>query len=292
MKAPFRFFRGELASGFYLKQLVLFLNKAVQGIVDEIVYTASCQFKLEGEVTAHEMPMREEDIRNIGKIAGVFLPRLRFMSPLGSIVFTKSYIVNGRQRSERGLMSMHDDRMRFLRTEQDEYPDDIVNEASEALRMTFVPRGTKPEGYVRFGTSLYDDAGNVIWENILPEPPEDAPYVPFYGEKFLVHQALFNREFPLPIEVYKPYFECFQRIRRNGPTIHELFEMTAIIGEGYIYDLNIVPFEWYYILYYKLDEDTNIIYRTARIAAWYNILAKKFKLFEPFLQREEYVNTE
>jgi hypothetical protein len=280
VKRPFRYFRGEF-NGKYLYDLVRCPNFNVQDVVDELVYQLLFQWKLEDEVTAHEMAVRDEDIINIGKIAGLFQPRTFNKISLGSTYFTPSHIVNGKQRSERGLMDMDHESFRFVREEHDDYPDGIVNEASERLRMGLVPPGTEPAGYVRAGTPLYDEEGNVLWDNVLPEPPADGSvYIPFYGEKFLVHEEFFSRETPLTVDIFKLLLECVQRIRYNGPTIKSLFDVTQILGEGYIYDLLIEAQAQYYLCYYRLNENILVFNRERRFGAWQHICRQKFKLFE------------
>jgi hypothetical protein len=188
MKRPFRFFRGEF-NGFYLYRLVTCLNFTIQDIVDELIYQALFQWKLEDEITTGELAIRDENILNVGKITGLFQPRTYGRSSLGSTYFAPSHIVNDKQRSERGLMDMDYESYRFVREEQDEYDDDIVNEASENFRMGFIPDGTVSVGYVPMGVPLYTNEGDIIWDNILTEPPTDGtPYAPFYGEKFLTHE--------------------------------------------------------------------------------------------------------
>jgi hypothetical protein len=285
MKQPFRFFRGEFTGGFYLKNLLVCPNYAVQDVLDELVYQTLFQWKLPGEVTADEMPVREEDVFNIGKIAGVFQPRLAEVSPLGSVFFTQSYVVNGQQRSERGLMDMDTEAHRFVRTEADEYPDDIVNEATNRLRIALVPHGTKPAGYIPYGSDIYDEDGNILWENIVSEPPDDGtPYTPFYGEKFLIHQEFFNQEIPLPPDIFKTLIECCQRVRYNGPTIKSLLETTELLCTGCVYDVEIIPQDRYNLLHYRINNDPSVSDVIGRITAWLMFCAQKFKLFFPVLQ--------
>jgi hypothetical protein len=170
---------------------------------------------------------------------------------------------------------------RFVRTEEDEYPDDIVNDASDKRRMGLVPNGTTPLGYVAEGTPLYDEAGNVLWENLLENPPADGtPYVTFYGERFLVHEEYFTRVMPLAVDVFKLLLECVQKIRYNGPSVGSLLEVTKVLGEGYVYDLSIVPTARYYACSYRLDADKEAYNRERRYGAWQNICKQKFKLFE------------
>jgi hypothetical protein len=280
MKRPFRYFRGEF-NGKYLYDLVRCPSLNAQDVIDELVYQTLFQWKLDDEVSADEMAIRDEDIINVGKIAGLFQPRVWGKVSLGSTYFTQSHIVNGQQRSERGLMDMNAESFRFVREGQDDYPDDIVNEASEHLRMGLIPPGPDPVGYVLDGTPLYDNEGNVIWENVLPDPPMDgSAYIPFYGEKFLVHEEFYSRETPLTIGIFKLLLECVQRIRYNGPTIKSLFDVTQILGEGYIYDLQIEPQSRYYLCYYRLNEDAEVLNRERRFGAWQIVCKQKFKLFE------------
>jgi hypothetical protein len=105
-------------------------------------------------------------------------------------------------------------------------------------------------------------------------------YVPFYGEKFLIHEEFFSRETPLTVDIFKLLLECVQRIRYNGPTIKSLFDVTRILGEGYIRDLKIEAQTRYYLCYYRLDEDATVPHRERRFGAWQNICERKFKLFE------------
>jgi hypothetical protein len=277
VKQFFRYFRGEF-TGKYLYAAAASPNLAAQDIADEFIYHTLFTWKLDDETTKNEAAIRDEDLIGIAKIAGLFQPRVIRSASMGSISFTRSCVVNGRQRSERGLMDMEYENHKFVRTEQDEYPDDIATEASTHLRSTLVPHGTKPVGYVRAGKPLYTLEGDVIWENVYPEPPSDgSDYVPYYGEKFLVHEEHFYGETPLPIPIFKLLFECVQRIRYNGPTIKSLLDVTEILGEGYIQELEFEPHDRYTVCYYSLDQDLDVYNRERRFGAWETICKQKFK---------------
>jgi hypothetical protein len=277
---PFRFFRGEFSHGYYLFRLCVFLNHAVQDVIDELVYHALFQWKTEEEISAGEMPIRDEDIINIGKIAGLFQIRAYGGITTGSVYFTPSHLVDGRQRSERGLFNMETENFDFVRGEHDEYPDDIDAEASAVRRMSLVPSGTPPQGYIPEGVPVFDRAGNVIWDNILPEPPTDGtPYTTFYGEKYLHFEETFYKELPLTIDVFKLLLECVQRIRYNGPTTKGFFDITEILGGGYIHDLEIEQAGRRYIVHYRLSPNVVVMQRERRLAAWKVMCAQKFKLF-------------
>jgi hypothetical protein len=280
VKRPFRFHRGEFNNGVYLSDLLKVPNICIGDVLEEIIYQTRFQWKLEGETDKDEDPIRDEDIYNIGKIAGIFQMLYSGDINLGSVGFTKSHIVNGVQRSERGLMDMLGEVYKFVRVEHDNYQDDIVNEASGGLRIGHVPAGTVPVGYVRYDTPLYREDGTIIAENILPDPPEDGtPYVPFYGEKFLVHEHLYKGTTPLNTAIFKVLFESFMYVRYNGPSIKALLTITRLIGEGYIYDLEIEPQGLYYTCYYRLNDEIDIRYRTWRLLVWKNVCERKFKHF-------------
>ena len=185
MKAPFRFFRGEL-NGYYLLNALTSRNAAVREILDELVYQARFAWKLESEITNGELPIRDEDLVGLAKFAGVFKPIQYRQNTTGSITFTESKIVGGAQRSERGLFNMVKEKFEYIRTERDDYETDISVESSSARRETMVPPGTPPVGYVPMGVNIFRDDGSVITENILSEPPTDGtPYVEYYGPKYL-----------------------------------------------------------------------------------------------------------
>jgi hypothetical protein len=285
MKLPFRFFRGEF-NGHYLYKALTCLNDVVKDVLDELAYHATVQWKTAAEALQGETPLRDEDLFNIGRIAGLYPDNLLGRTTLGSVGLTPSYIVAGRQRSERALMDMESGSHRFVRTEQDEYPDDIVTDASQDRRIGFVPNGSEPVGYVRMGTQIYNEDGSVLWENLLYEPPTDGtPYVPFYGEKYLVHEEWFVKDSPLSPEVYKELLECMLWIRRNGPSLESFFEATRILVAGVVSDIEIVldPGRYYWV-YYSIDPDSTKRDQDRLVSSWLWIIRDKFKLFVPALR--------
>jgi hypothetical protein len=287
VKLPFRFFRGEF-NGHYLYKALTCLNDVVKDVLDELAYHATVQWKTAAEALKGETPLRDEDLFNIGRIAGLYPDSLLGRTVLGSIEFTPSYVVAGKQRSERALMDMEAGAHRFIRTEQDEYPDDIVNDASQSRRIGFVPDGVEPVGYVPMGTAIYDEDGSVIWENLRYDPPTDgAPYTPFYGEKYLAHEEWFVKDSPLSPEVYKELLECMLWIRRNGPSLAAFFEATRVLTAGVVRDLEIVlnPGR-YYTVYYSINPDSAKRDQDRLVSSWLWVIRDKFKLFIPELRAE------
>jgi hypothetical protein len=291
MKQPFRFFRGEF-NGFFLYRLVIFLNRTVKDIIDEIVYQTIFQWKTEEESSLQEMPIRDEDIINIGKIAGIFQAFGKFDTNIGSIYFTPSHIVNGVERSERGLINMDREIFEYAHVEADDYPDDIVNEATSRKRVSLVPPGVEPIGYVAMGTPLFNTDSTIIWDNVLPEPPADTAFVPFFGEKYLVAEEQFILETSLTAPMLMLLIECLQKVRWHGPSIALFMEITSILGEGYIYDIEIVlkllytagsalnsSAAPYYEVRYKRDPDIDVDNLLRHYAVWQMVCQSKFKLF-------------
>jgi len=279
MKQPFRYFRGEF-NGKYLYSLVTCTNYAVQDVLDELVYQTLCQWKLEDEAGDGEMPIRDEDLIGIARIAGLSIPIIYGLTPGGSIYFTPSKIASGRERSERGLYDTETELHRFVRLENEDYPDDIASEATDKLRSSLVPHEAEPLGYLPHRTDLFTETGEVMWENLLPDPPDGgAPYNEFYGEQFLSFEELFKQSTFLTTAIFKRLLECIQSIRRNGPTIGSFMRVTRILGEGYIYDIDIVPQGRYYKVFYRTRDLTDVTYRTQHVAVWSRVCAWKFKLF-------------
>jgi hypothetical protein len=288
MKLPFRFFRGEF-NGHYLYKALTCLNNVVKAVLDELAYHATVQWKTAAEVSQGETPIRDEDLFNIGRIAGLYQDSLLGRTILGSLEFTPSYVVAGKQRSERALMDMETGSHRFVRTEQDEYPDDIDKDASQNRRMGFVPESAEPVGYVPMGTPLYNDDGSVIWENLLYEPPNDGtPYVPFYGEKYLVHEEWFVKDSPLAPKMYKELLECLIWIHRNGPSLASFFRVTRVLTDGIVRDIEIVPHpDRYYLVYYGINPDATQRDQDRLVSSWLWVIRDKFKLFIPELRATE-----
>lgn len=279
MQVPFRFYRGEL-NGFYLLNLLTSRNAAVSAIVDELIYQSNMTWKLEEEIVGSEIAIRDSDLVGIAKFAGVLKSYQMQQSQVGSIMFTGSTVVNGVQRSERGLFNMAREKFEYVRTAQDDYPTDISTDASSAKRATLVPSGLAPVGYVAYGTDLYREDGTVIAENILASPPVDGtPYTAYYGPNYLVFEETFNLETEMDTSVFKKFFECIMRLRYGGVSIKELMYLTNTLTEGYVYDIEIVPTAYYYTVYYSVNNDLDIENRLGKLSAWEIVVGERFKNF-------------
>jgi len=276
MKQIFRDYRGEF-NGHYLKALVRSCNRFIKDVIDEFARQATFVWKLEHELVGNESPVLDEDIINIARIAGLVPPIAYGRSSLGSIQFAKSHIVNGKERSERGLMNMRTGVLEYVRTEQDNYFDDIVNEATENLRATFVPDTVEPIGFLPYGKQLYTPQGEVIWDNLLEFPPTDGtPYTEFYGEKYLTFEEYFNKEVIISINIFKALFECVQQIRFFGLTVDAFLNVTRILCLNFVHNIEITRSANGYVVFYDLNSLSEITDKDQRLAAWQEVVAKKF----------------
>jgi hypothetical protein len=279
MKAPFRFFRGEL-NGYYIRNFLLSRNNAIDEILAELVYHALVSWNLPGSEGAGELPIRKEDLEGIAKFAGVVRPVQYYENTLGSIRLTSSEAVGGVQYSERGLFDMSTELFDFVRTDDGVYATDIAVEASPTKKMSLVPHGTVPLGYVAYGTDLFDSDGNIIPGNLLSSPPSGGvPYDPYYGPNFLTLENSFTSSSSMSDEMFMLYYECVMRIRQNGASIAELLYLTDLLCSGYVYDLEVVPYTYYYQLYYSLNTGMDLDNKGGRLATWLRIIEKRFPDF-------------
>ncbi len=277
-KLPFRFFRGEF-NGYYVLAFFLSRNVSVQDILDELTYHAAKRWKLESEVGAGELPIRFEEMLGLASFAGVIRPIQFVQNTLGSVRFSSSKIVGGKERSERGLFSMTNERMEYVRTGEDEYPDDITTEATAARRSTLVPEGTTPEGYVEAGVTVFNEDGTIIPGSILPTPPAVPAYGDYHGSKYLFFEEQFKTEVEMDEETFKAYYECIMRMRRSGESVAELLNICEVLCVDYVKDIEITQNGAYYELEYTLNTDSTIENRSGRLAAWLAIISKRFKDF-------------
>lgn len=277
MKLLFRNLTAEI-NGFYLSALHHFLNSYTEDIKEFITYLTNVQFKTESEdISGVEVPMRDEDIRGIAKICGVFNPFISAESNLGSLLFTTSKTVSGVEYSERGLFDMNSESFKFLRTTTGTYTTDIVTLASNILKASLVPEGAPILGYIAEGTTVLTTDGHLIYENILAEPPIGVAYYNFYGEQYLILAETFLIEAFLDTDTFKAMVETYQRIRYNGVSIVDLVYVTNLLMGDYVYDVYFESTGYVQQMHYKLDIESELVGKTKRVFIWKDLLEKKFK---------------
>ena len=281
MKALFRYLTSEI-NGFYLAGLHNFLNSYTEYLKPYMAYMDRVQFKTEDEdISGSEIPMSDDDIRGIGRIAGVVNPLISAESNTGSILFTTSKIVDGVEYSERGLYDVETESFKFFRTNGGTYTDDIVTLANAALKSSLVPHGTPIFGYIADGTDVLTEDGQIIEANILADPPVGVAYYPWYGPEYLFLAENFIIEAFLDIETYKKLFEVYQKIRYNGASIKTLAEITEVIMEDYAQDIYFESNGVYILMYYTLNIESELQDKLKRLYAWLAVLAEKFKQIVP-----------
>lgn len=277
MKSVFRYLVAEF-NGFYVTTIQRALEEYMADLKEVMHYIRRVQFKLEDEgIVSGESPIREDDVRGIGKIAGLFTPYISAESNIGSIVFTPPFKVGTKSYAERGLFNMNEEVFNFFRTNTSTYPDDITTIANERLRSSFVPSGTPILGYIAEGDIALTPDGKIIPEVIRATPPADRAYYPYYGEKYLFMAETFLIQTYIDIQTYKKLLESFQRIRYAGSSIAELCYLTETLMEDYIYDMQFTSSTSSVRLTYRLNEESPLTGKVKKFYMWTLILAMKFK---------------
>ena len=276
MKRVFRFLDGTL-NGFYLKNIHHCLHEFAQSFVSLFAYHASFVLKMDEDVLEGETSIEEKDIKNLGVFAGVFPPYISSESNKGSILFTPSFIVNGKEYSERALRDRIYEVFRFYRTNQGVYTDDIVTLSSPQLQASFVPSGTPILGYIPDDVSMFTSDGQIIHENILDEPPEGKAWYPYYGDNFLFLAETFLIEAYIAKDTFMDLFFSYQRIRYNGASFKEFVFLTNLIMGDYIKDVYVETFPNRVIFFYSFNELAPLQNKVRRAFIWKYIIETKFK---------------
>ena len=229
-KAIFRHLTGEFTNGWLLSALHNFLNPFIANVCDTFAYAHNMVFKLETEdITGNEIPIRDEDVYGIGKIAGVFVPYISQESNLGCIVFGSSNKSNGYEYSERGLFDRKKELFVYNRMDQVDDDYDLANLATKNQQASFVPHGAPVLGYIWAGDDVLTEDGQIITSAIhAAKPTDNTPYVEFYGEQYLILSETFVQESYLDVETYKKLFEEMQSIRYNGVSVTALVHLKEI----------------------------------------------------------------
>lgn len=277
MKSFFRFLTAEY-NGYWVRKYNYAPEDTLSDVKELLCYMRHMVFKNpDEEINTGEVAIRENDLRGIGKIAGLFTPYISAESNLGSLVMTGSNVVNGTERSERGLFNMNKEAFDFYRTDTDNYPTDLTTLATERLRASLVPDGAPILGYIAEGTQVFTADGQVIESAILPSPPAGKAYWPYYGKQYLFLAETFMIETFLDSDTYKKLVESFQRIRYNGPSIAELVYLTEVILEDYVYDIRFAGYSNSVKMSYKRNEMSSLAGKVKRFYIWSLLLSMKFK---------------
>ena len=260
-KQIFRFLRGELTSGFYLRSIQDMLNNVTSSIKSFLIRFNDQQFELKS--------MTDKDLYGIGTTAGVFLPVLDIGEAFGALHMTESNKVNGVERSERGLLEQETETFEFKHTEQDDYAEDINTLAETELRSSMIGLNDTIQGYISSTeTDVLEGQGVVKPSKVLSTPPENVAYSDFYGSKFLYLAEILNETRQIDINIYYLLYIEMQKIRYNGVNIESVCSIiNTICPEGLVKidRLEKVANSPVFILYYYYDESARIGQRVQRL---------------------------
>lgn len=232
MKSFFRFLRGEI-NGMYLNAISSAVDalgarwRSVMVQADELTL-----IRTDADANNELYP---SFVQGVGLIAGCILPRFQHSSSSSALVMTESYIVNGKQRSERGLFGTTLERFGFVHTEQDDYADDINTLSNETHRSSLIGSEV-PQGYIsdRSNDVLRDD-GTVDPAYVEPSPPGDnSPYTEFYGNNFLFLNATQLNYSLLSTELTGLLIEALQWVRWNGPSFAAVCRVVDIVCGDFV----------------------------------------------------------
>lgn len=269
-KALFRFLRGEL-NGFYLTQL----NATMNVVTEDIKTLLYRLYKLKFLPNV----MDDETIYNIGKFAGVFLPRLASSEGYGTFRMSEDAIIAGQQRSERGLFEKASESFKFMYAEDESV--DINTHATEELRSSLIGNDDSLEGYLDSREqNIITDDGEIDPTKVLPpqNPPEGVAYSDFYGSKFLFLADPIIITHNIDVELFYPLYKAMQYVRYNGANIYSICKIIeGVCPKGMVRILDIHKHPLYPCIEvdYKFT-DIEIDFKTQRIATMLYVMRLKF----------------
>lgn len=267
-KALFRFLRGEL-NGYYITNIHQALNEYTKETRAFLNTFKKQQFNL--------TDMSKETLYNLGKFAGIWLPRRPTSEVRTSPYLTESHKVNGVEFSERGLFNIDTESFDFVHTNPQITSPDINKLATPSRRSTLVGDETI-QGYIAEDeTDVIDDDGNVRPEKILEYPPLGKAYSEFYGNQFL-----FLAENKITWENLAPYlfielFKTMQWVRYNGKSIGALARIIETLCPELVKIVSIESHGSNIQVNYRYDATVILTSKQARLALLQYIVTMKFK---------------
>lgn len=268
-KEFFRFLRGEL-NGFYITQINSSLNKFVQDVKE---------FVLEFNTQQFNSTMNSTTLFNLGKFAGIFLPRLSSSESRTGFRLSDSNIVDGVEYSERGLFNTDTETFEYKHTNQNPDLPDINTLSTEKLRSSLIG-DESVKGYISANeTDVLDDNGLVRSEKVLASPPEDEAYNNFYGNNFMFLADVITTYENLSPSLYYDLFVVLQWIRYNGASVESLCTVIKTLcpnGLVLINRIEVSADETRLIVYYKYNENADVNLKAQRIYLLQYIVDIKF----------------
>ena len=268
-KEFFRFLRGEL-NGFYITQINSSLNKFVQDVKE---------FVLEFNAQQFNSTMNSTTLFNLGKFAGIFLPRLSSSESRTGFRLSDSNVVDGVEYSERGLFNTDTETFEYKHTNQNPDLPDINTLSTEKLRSSLLG-DESVKGYISANeTDVLDDNGLVRPEKVLSSPPEDEAYNNFYGNNFMFLADVITTYENLSPSLYYDLFVVLQWIRYNGASVESLCTVIKTLcpnGLVLINRIEVSADETRLIVYYKYNENADVNLKAQRIYLLQYIVDIKF----------------
>lgn len=275
-KAFFRFLRGEI-NGFYLTNIHNVLNTLTEEDKTFLAHFNNMVFKNPEELKGEEYPIGSEMIKGIGTIAGVFRPRVTSDSFSGTLRMTTSKVVDGVERSERGLFNMEEESFDFVRTNQDVYNTDINTEADNGHRTSMNSNTDEVKGYLASGETNIKEDGSVDLDKVLVSPPANKAYSEFYGVDHLYLSESENVYAHISPPVLLNLIKALQWIRYNGASIESLCRVTEILCPDFV---KIDSIDWTNVIYsivtYTVDSTAIVDNKQMKIEALKFLLRMKF----------------
>ena len=309
VKAFFRYLRGELLNGYYIRALNLVSNNlpSIEDLKVELLYWLN----VVADVNDPDYPIRREDLRGMAQVAGVLSIRGLSGFLKGWFRLSESTIVSGTEYSNRGLLNQETGRLEYI---TDPLPEDISTLATNDLRMPLIPEGAVPIGYVwNSDGSVMTDEGKIDYSKLHTTPPDGyvqdiegkwywpldpveypAPaYSPYFGNQYLSLTSSFPMVVELTDDILQLIFVYHQKIKKGGPAILYIFELTDAIIPDLISDLKIELLDAFdivseHVYYYKMtfNRDKPAFEENdgwGRFSAWAYFIQSKY----PFINFSE-----
>lgn len=272
-KALFRFLRGEL-NGFYITRLHDVMNKVTEDDKAFFLSFAKIQFE-KGQID-------NETLNNLGKFAGIFLPRIPQSESKSATRLTESEYDEQLQYefSERGLLKTDNETFEFVQKVIDDTGlPDINTLATTEKRSSLV--GDEPvEGYISDSeTDVLDDNGSVRPSKVLPNPPQEGAYSDFHGNEFTFLAEGETVYSPVSYGVFLDLFKAIQYVRYNGGTVLSLAKIVEVLcpsGLVLIDSIVVAQDSTRWIVSYSTDLSVEVDLKQDRINILLYVVRMKF----------------
>lgn len=270
-KAFFRFLRGEL-NGYYITRIQQMCNELGKEYQSFLVEFHDQQFE-RGKISA-------TTLNNLGKFAGIFLPRVSKEEASTSIRMTESEYDESLnyEFSERGLFQPEEENFVFKqKTLNDTGLPDINTLATPEQRSSMIEAGKQPVGYIPDDvTDIFVD-GMVSPSAISLTPPQNQAYSNFYSNDYIfLSDALLSYESLSP-EIFLELFKALQTVRYRGMNLEALVKITDILCPlGLVRIASLTAGVNLWNLTYHIDMTVETGNQQDRLNMWLYIMQIKF----------------